>query len=221
MLERTRLPRSSQQQHAARLLCPDPEAAPAAKRARWSDDEVGDALTASLSGGGGGVVVVMWWGGCRSLTAQRNIRNFMEGQARGGGRRRLIGGWHPLALWAVDRPVRRACAIAAIASTCCLKIRPGWGAGAPLLEWAARVQPPSRFRASRCACQFAIEIIVSDRACRALPGTPPAAPAADRRCPTPHSSASFCRSQQPTVWMPSWRRSGTPRPTMTQARRGP
>lgn len=45
MLERTRLPRSAQQQHAARLLCPDPEAASAAKRARWSDDEVGVALT--------------------------------------------------------------------------------------------------------------------------------------------------------------------------------
>ncbi|PRW61539.1 AATF isoform X1 [Chlorella sorokiniana] len=39
VLERTRLPRSAQQQHAARLLCPDPEAAPVAKRGRWSDDE--------------------------------------------------------------------------------------------------------------------------------------------------------------------------------------
>lgn len=52
VLERTRLPRSAQQQHAARLLCPDPEAAPAAKRGRWSDDEVGH-----VAAGCGGVVV--------------------------------------------------------------------------------------------------------------------------------------------------------------------
>ena len=60
VLERTRLPRSAQQQHAARLLCPDPEAAPAAKRGRWSDDVVGH-VAAGCGGvvvGGGGMVCV-------------------------------------------------------------------------------------------------------------------------------------------------------------------
>ena len=79
MLQRTRLPRSAQQQPQQRLLCPDPDQ-PAAKRRRLGDEseEVGAVALWVCSGGMGSWwfepavgVGGLWWLGVRSLSSAR------------------------------------------------------------------------------------------------------------------------------------------------------